>query len=130
MKMPIKKYVMDESLTWKERYQQLEKHHEEETSWMIGEIKRLDSLPYRVDAFCSGGWQHLASFAGETDAYRYGESCSVNGARVWKGGVCIGVTYSPRSWRAPKHLRNCDGNPCECGEVPPIGSMARPREVR
>jgi hypothetical protein len=40
MKIPIKKYVMDDSLPWKERYRQLEAHHEEETTWMIEEIKR------------------------------------------------------------------------------------------
>lgn len=42
MKIPIKKYVMDESLSWEERYRQLEKHHEEETLWMIEEIRRLE----------------------------------------------------------------------------------------
>jgi len=46
MKIPIKKYVMDESLSWEERYRQLEKHHEEETEWMIGEIRRLEIPPY------------------------------------------------------------------------------------
>jgi hypothetical protein len=44
MKIPIKKYVMDDSLPWKERYRQLEAHHEEETTWMIEEIKRLEQL--------------------------------------------------------------------------------------
>ena len=81
------------------------------------------SLPYRVDVFCSGGWQHRASFAGATDAYEYGERCSTSGARVWDGEECVGVTYGPRSWRGPRHNRNCDGKPCECGAVPPIGSM-------
>ena len=46
MKIPIEKYVMDESLSWEERYRQLEKHHEEETSWMIGEIERLETPPH------------------------------------------------------------------------------------
>lgn len=31
----IKKYVMDESLTWEQRYNQLESHHELETNWLI-----------------------------------------------------------------------------------------------
>lgn len=42
MKIPIKKYVMDESLSWEERYRQLEAHHEEETKWMIAHIKELE----------------------------------------------------------------------------------------
>ena len=37
---------MDESLSWEERYRRLEKHHEEETSWMIEEIKELEKPPY------------------------------------------------------------------------------------
>lgn len=41
MKIPVKKYEMDESLSWEERYRQLERHHEEETTWMAGEIQRL-----------------------------------------------------------------------------------------
>jgi hypothetical protein len=84
-----------------------------------------DNLPYRVDVCGSGGWQHLASFAGEADAYEYGERYAFNGVRVWHDGKCIAVTYGRRSWRAPHHNRNCNGDPCECGEVPPIGSHAR-----
>lgn len=40
MKIPIKKYVMDESLSWEERYAQLDAHHCEETKWLIAEAKR------------------------------------------------------------------------------------------
>jgi hypothetical protein len=86
------------------------------------------SLPWRVDVFCSGGWQQVATFAGEADAYEYGEHYATNGVRVWKDGECIAVSYGRRSWRAPRHNRNCNGSPCECGGVPPIGSMARPGE--
>lgn len=42
MRIPIKKYVADELLPWEQRYGQLEKHHEEETSWMIEEIANLE----------------------------------------------------------------------------------------
>lgn len=86
-------------------------------------------LPYRVDVYCSNGWQHCASFGGRTDAFEYGERfVGVSGARVWKEGKCIAVNYGPcpLSWRKPQHLRNCNGDPCECGEVPPLGSMALP----
>jgi hypothetical protein len=81
------------------------------------------SLQFRVDVFCIGGWKYLASFVGETDAYEYGERYSTLGARVWNRGVCIATTSGPRSWHAPPHNRDCDGNPCECGAVPPLGSM-------
>jgi hypothetical protein len=42
MKIPIKKYVMDESLPWEERYRQLEAHHEEETKFLIGHCNELE----------------------------------------------------------------------------------------
>lgn len=41
MKIPIKKYVMDESISWEERYKRLEAHHLEETKWLIEEVERL-----------------------------------------------------------------------------------------
>ncbi len=40
MKIPIKKYVDDPSLSWEERYKRLEAHHTEETQWMYAELKR------------------------------------------------------------------------------------------
>ena len=40
MKIPIKKYVMDESLSWEERYLKLEAHHKEETEWLIAYIEK------------------------------------------------------------------------------------------
>ena len=81
------------------------------------------TLRFRVDVFCSGGWQHLASFAQETHAYEFGETASTLGVRVWDGDECIAVTDGRRSWRAPAHNRDCDGKPCECAAVPPLGSM-------
>lgn len=87
--------------------------------------KRALDLRFRVDAYCSGGWQHRASFAGEADTYEYGEQHTTSGARVWDGDDCIAVTYARRSWHAPRHNRNCNGKPCECGAVASIGSMAR-----
>jgi hypothetical protein len=42
MKVPIKKYVMDETLSWEERYKQLEAHHKEETEWLIEKIEQLE----------------------------------------------------------------------------------------
>lgn len=41
-KIRIKKYVMDESLSWEERYRQLEKHHEEESKYLIVLISYLE----------------------------------------------------------------------------------------
>lgn len=42
MKISIKKYVMNENLSWEERYKELENHHKEETEFLIREIKRLE----------------------------------------------------------------------------------------
>ncbi len=44
IKIPIKKYVMDETLSWEERYKQLEAHHAEETLWMLGELNKRESV--------------------------------------------------------------------------------------
>ena len=35
----IKKYRDDENLSWEERYKKLEKHHIEETNFLIGKIR-------------------------------------------------------------------------------------------
>lgn len=35
----VKKYKMDESLSWEERYKQLEAHHIEETTFLIEELR-------------------------------------------------------------------------------------------
>lgn len=85
------------------------------------------TLNFRIDVFTSKGWQHTASFAGETDAYEYGERHSMSGARLWNGNECIAATHGRKSWHEIKHNRNCDGKPCECGAVPPIGSFHRGR---
>jgi hypothetical protein len=37
----VKKYKIDESLTWEERYKQLEAHHIAETSFLIDEVRKL-----------------------------------------------------------------------------------------
>jgi hypothetical protein len=44
VKIPIKKYVMNEKLSWEERYKQLEKHHEEETKFLIEKLVELEDL--------------------------------------------------------------------------------------
>ena len=41
---PIKKYVMDENLSWEERYRKLEEHHIKETTWWEKEVIRLRKL--------------------------------------------------------------------------------------
>ncbi|MBL8849164.1 MAG: hypothetical protein JNG89_05750, partial [Planctomycetaceae bacterium] len=35
----VQRYVMDESLTWEERYRQLDAHHVEETSFLIDTVR-------------------------------------------------------------------------------------------
>jgi hypothetical protein len=42
VKIPIKKYVMDESLSWEERYKKLDAHHLEETTFLLEHIKELE----------------------------------------------------------------------------------------
>jgi hypothetical protein len=37
----VKKYAMNESLSWEERYRRLDEHHVQETSFLIAEIRQL-----------------------------------------------------------------------------------------
>ena len=37
----VKRYVDDESLSWEERYRRLEKHHLEETSFLIDKVREI-----------------------------------------------------------------------------------------
>jgi len=39
----VKHYKMDETLSWEERYKQLEQHHIEETTFLIEEVRKLAS---------------------------------------------------------------------------------------
>lgn len=40
----VKKYRMDSSLSWEERYYQLDAHHVEETTFLIEEVRRLAKI--------------------------------------------------------------------------------------
>ena len=46
---PIKKYEMDESLSWEERYRQLEAHHKEETELLMAEVAELRELVVNLE---------------------------------------------------------------------------------
>lgn len=37
----VKKYQLDESATWEERYHQLEAHHIEETNFLIEKVREI-----------------------------------------------------------------------------------------
>ena len=37
----VKKYVMDENLSWEERYKKLDEHHIEETNFLINKIREI-----------------------------------------------------------------------------------------
>lgn len=37
----VKKYRDDPELSWEERYKKLEKHHVEETTFLINEVRKL-----------------------------------------------------------------------------------------
>ena len=54
MRIPIKKYEMDESLSWEERYHQLEAHHEEETTWFVERFGKIDDW-YKFGLFFGFG---------------------------------------------------------------------------
>ena len=43
-KIKIKKYVEDAALTWEQRYDQLMKHHVEETGFLIKVIEELEQI--------------------------------------------------------------------------------------
>lgn len=50
----VKKYKMDETLSWEERYRQLEEHHIEEANFLIEEVRKLakrpEALPGQINA--------------------------------------------------------------------------------
>ena len=37
----VKRYVDDESISWEERYQRLDKHHVEETNFLIDKLSEI-----------------------------------------------------------------------------------------
>ena len=41
-RIPIKKYTMDETIAWEERYHRLDAHHREETQFLITRIEELE----------------------------------------------------------------------------------------
>lgn len=43
-RIPIKKYLMDEALSWEDRYRQLETHHLEEVAFMVKRIEQFEAL--------------------------------------------------------------------------------------
>jgi hypothetical protein len=61
VKIPIKKYVMDESLSWEERYRQLESHHAEETVWMHGKLKEQQAELQRVQRLPTLEWARVCA---------------------------------------------------------------------
>jgi hypothetical protein len=44
----VKHYKMDESLSWEERYHQLEQHHIEETTFLIETVRELANAQSNV----------------------------------------------------------------------------------
>lgn len=40
---PIKKYVMDTTLSWEERYKQLDAHHQEERKFFVFTIETMEN---------------------------------------------------------------------------------------
>lgn len=46
----VPRYVIDESKTWPERYEALEQHHIEETTFLIGKVRELAAALSARDA--------------------------------------------------------------------------------
>lgn len=42
--IPIKKYAMDETLSWEESYRQLEAHHLEEVGFLVTRIEQFEAV--------------------------------------------------------------------------------------
>lgn len=52
----VKKYTVDDSLSWEEKYKALESHHVTETSFLIEEIRKLaDILDKKGDEYGQKG---------------------------------------------------------------------------
>jgi hypothetical protein len=45
----VKKYTVDDSLSWEEKYKALEAHHIAETSFLIDEIRKLAAILNKED---------------------------------------------------------------------------------
>jgi hypothetical protein len=43
MKIPIKKFIDDETKSFEERFKRLLAHHEEETKWMLAKLNELEA---------------------------------------------------------------------------------------
>lgn len=48
----VKKYTMDLTKDWEGRYQDLEKHHEAETAFLIAEVERLRGRVAQLEERC------------------------------------------------------------------------------
>lgn len=66
-KITVKKYTFDESASWEERYKQLEKHHLEETTFLIMKIEELET---KIEDM-NDAWAHHSTFCND-DGYRAG----------------------------------------------------------
>lgn len=47
-RIPIKRFIDDETLPWEERFRRLEVHHREETAFLIGRIEELEADAARL----------------------------------------------------------------------------------
>jgi len=43
-RIPVKNYVMDEALSWEERYRQLEAHHLEEVDFLVKRVGQFEAV--------------------------------------------------------------------------------------
>lgn len=56
-RIPIKRYVDDETLSWEERYKRLMTHHEEEAKFLIGRIEELETEVAEIQSVWDLTWK-------------------------------------------------------------------------
>ena len=75
---------MDESLSWEERYKQLEAHHKEETTYLIDKIKQLESETANPAPPCPEG-----GFCDENGKDNVCECCGLSAEDAWDFALAV-----------------------------------------
>ena len=103
MKISIKKYVDDASLTWEERYRKLEAHHTEETTYLIERgraAEREMSRNFDLLVACRAQVTKLRNMAKLLD-----EFCDASDLMMTTGDnrhIAVPLAHLVAGWRAAK----------------------------
>lgn len=98
MKIPIKAFKDDPSLSWEERFNRLLQHHEEETKWLVAYMQSPTAYVFRdgvdrvvhVVLICDG----TDSVADDIDARSFAKKYGYYGSIVHKQVDDIGNTWA------------------------------------